>query len=155
MPYWDCVNFKYHVRYWTFLQLQEDGTLNGSQSWGLILLYKNLRFDLTSPERLERGGPCWNWEEWGFEEYKWKGSVLYPWLVRWVCYAGTRDSWPALAALGGPVQKYFFSHRTLFYFLCPHRPASWAGGRAGLPVSYFCVSGHHSQPGVRLAGQYL
>jgi len=37
----------------------------------------------------------------------------------------------SLAALVGPVQI----HRTLFQFLCPHRPASKAGSRAGSPVS--------------------
>jgi hypothetical protein len=41
----------------------------------------------------------------------------------------------ALAALVGPVQNIFFPHLTLFQFLCLHRPASWAGSRAGSPVS--------------------
>jgi hypothetical protein len=41
-----------------------------------------------------------------------------------------------LAALVGPVQtKYYFPHRTLFHFIYPHRPASWAGSHAGSPVS--------------------
>ncbi len=31
--------------------------------------------------------------------------------------------------------KYFFPHRTLFQFMCPHRQALWAGSRAGPPVS--------------------
>jgi hypothetical protein len=52
------------------------------------------------------------------------------------CRAGTRDFCSALAALDGPV-KYFFPRRTLFQFLCPHCPASWAGSRAGSPVSIF------------------
>ncbi len=34
-----------------------------------------------------------------------------------------------------PSTKYFLPQRTLFKFLCPHRPASWAGSRAGSPVS--------------------
>jgi hypothetical protein len=46
------------------------------------------------------------------------------WFVRWACRAGTRYFCPALAALVGPEQKYFFPHRTLFQFLCPHRPTS-------------------------------
>jgi len=33
----------------------------------------------------------------------------------------------------------FFPHRTLFQFLCPYIPATWAGSRAGSPVSS-CVS---------------
>jgi hypothetical protein len=33
-----------------------------------------------------------------------------------------------------PSTKYFYPHRTLFPFLRPHRPASWAGSRAGSPV---------------------
>jgi hypothetical protein len=36
-----------------------------------------------------------------------------------------------------PSTKYFFPHRTQFRFLCPHRPASWAGSRAGSPVSKY------------------
>ncbi len=29
-----------------------------------------------------------------------------------------------------PSTKYLFPYRTLFQFLCPHRPASWTGSRA-------------------------
>ncbi len=36
-----------------------------------------------------------------------------------------------------PSTKYFLLHRTLFEFFCPHRPASWAGSRAGSPVSQY------------------
>jgi hypothetical protein len=36
-----------------------------------------------------------------------------------------------------PSIKYFFPHRTLLKFLCPNRPASWAGSRAGSPVSQY------------------
>jgi len=40
-----------------------------------------------------------------------------------------------LAALDGPVQNISFL--TVHYFKClwTHRPASWAGSRAGSPVS--------------------
>ncbi len=47
------------------------------------------------------------------------------------------DSWstyergPSLAGSSG-----CFPHRKLFQFICPHRPASWAGTTAGSPVSY-------------------
>ncbi len=33
-----------------------------------------------------------------------------------------------------PSTKYSSPHRTLFQFICPHRPASWASSRAGSPV---------------------
>ncbi len=58
-------------------------------------------------------------------------------MVRWACHAGTRDFCSALAALVGLVQNIFFPHRTLFQCLCPHRPASWAGSRAGSPVPQY------------------
>jgi hypothetical protein len=58
-----------------------------------------------------------------------------PSLVRWVSRDGTRDFYPALAALVCPEQNIFFPHRTLFHFMCPQRPATWAGGRDGSPVS--------------------
>ncbi len=37
----------------------------------------------------------------------------------------------------GPSTNYFYPHRTLFHLKvsCPHHPASWAGSRAGSPVS--------------------
>ncbi len=30
-----------------------------------------------------------------------------------------------------PTTKYFFPRHTIIQFLCPHRPTSWAGSRAG------------------------
>jgi hypothetical protein len=33
---------------------------------------------------------------------------VFPWLVRWARSAGTRDFYPALAALVNPVQNIFF-----------------------------------------------
>jgi hypothetical protein len=47
-----------------------------------------------------------------------------------------------LSCLGGsshPSMKYHFTHRTLFTLLVPHRPATWAGSRAGSPAC-LCVS---------------
>jgi hypothetical protein len=59
-----------------------------------------------------------------------------PWLVRWARRAGTRDFF--LSCLGWPSQpSTFFPHRTLFLFMCPHRPATWADRRAGSPISYY------------------
>jgi hypothetical protein len=63
-----------------------------------------------------------------------KGDL--PWLVSWACRAGSRDFCFALAALVGPVQK-IFPRLALFQLLCPHRPASSAGSRAGSPFSYY------------------
>jgi hypothetical protein len=40
-----------------------------------------------------------------------------------------------LAALVSPVQNIFIPHRTLFQLFYPHSPTSWAGSRAGSPVS--------------------
>ncbi len=55
-------------------------------------------------------------------------------FLGWACRAGTRDFCSALAALIGPVQNIFSS--LYVQFICPHRLASWAGSRAGSPVSY-------------------
>jgi hypothetical protein len=61
---------------------------------------------------------------------------VLPWFFRWACRAGTRDFCYALAALIGPVQNIIFLIVTLhIQFLCPHRPATLAGSRAGSPTS--------------------
>ncbi len=55
-----------------------------------------------------------------------------PWSVRWALHAGTRDFCLALAALVGPVKNIFSSsHFSQFQLIFPHRPATWAGSRAG------------------------
>jgi hypothetical protein len=62
----------------------------------------------------------------------WSTNERRPSLVgSLVCRAGTRDF---SAALVSPV-KTFFTRLTFFHFMCPHRPTSWAGSRAGSPVS--------------------
>jgi hypothetical protein len=67
-----------------------------------------------------------------------KGVI--PWLVRWAGRAGTRDFYPAVASLISPVQNMFFLPVYYFMqFMCPRRPATWAGSRAGPPFSE-CVS---------------
>jgi hypothetical protein len=68
---------------------------------------------------------------------------VFPWLVPWTRRADTRDFYPALAALVGPGQN-IFPHRTLFLFMCPHRPATWAGSRAGPPISECVFSMLHT-----------
>jgi hypothetical protein len=40
-----------------------------------------------------------------------------------------------LSCLG--CSKIFFRHRTLFYFMCLHRLATWAGSRAGSLASEY------------------
>jgi hypothetical protein len=51
-----------------------------------------------------------------------------------LCRYSTVDFCSALAALVSPVKIYYVPHRTLFHFIGPHRPATWAGRRAGSPV---------------------
>jgi hypothetical protein len=57
---------------------------------------------------------------------------VLPWLVRWACRASTRDFCPCLGCSSRPSTIYLFPHRTLFHFICPHRPENWAGSRAAL-----------------------
>ncbi len=65
-----------------------------------------------------------------------RGPSLVGSLIRWACRAGTKSFYSALAALDGQVKTFFFTlYCTLFQILCPHCPASWAGSRAGSPVS--------------------
>ncbi len=59
-------------------------------------------------------------------------------MVRWVI----RTVQQILSCLGcssQPSTKYFFPHRTLFPFISPHRPGTWAGSRAGSPLSVCLV----------------
>ncbi len=69
-------------------------------------------------------------EEIGSQGVHMKGFLLR--LFRWACHASTRDFCPASAALVGHEQ-----YRTLFHFICPHRPEGWAVSRAGSLVSYY------------------
>ncbi len=67
-------------------------------------------------------------------------------MVRWARHAGTIDFCPALAVLvcpgcsSLPSTKYYLPHRTLFYFISPHCPATRA--RQSCWVACLCVSGH-------------
>jgi hypothetical protein len=56
-------------------------------------------------------------------------------LVHGARCAGTTDFYPAFAALVSPVQNIIFLTAYFFHFISPHRPATWAGSRAGSPVS--------------------
>ncbi len=62
--------------------------------------------------------------------------------------ADTRDFYPALAILVRQVQNIFFPHRTLFHFMCSHRPANWTGSRTGSPV-LICVSDLEGVAGIQ------
>ncbi len=73
----------------------------------------------------------------GTQSVQMKGVL--PWLVCWARRAGTWDFFSPLEALVSPVQNSFFPHRTLFQFMCPHRPTTWVGSRAGPPICE-CVS---------------
>ncbi len=70
---------------------------------------------------------------------------VLPWLVRLACRAGTIEFYPAfLAALVPPKSTILhFPHRTLFHFYKSRRPATWAGSRAGSPVSVSPVHIQH------------
>jgi hypothetical protein len=61
----------------------------------------------------ESGGPCWllNLSWMGTQRAQMKGVLR--WLVRWACGAGTQDFCPALAALVGPVQNFFYTPYTI------------------------------------------
>jgi hypothetical protein len=59
---------------------------------------------------------------------------VLPWLVRWACRASTRNFLSCLGCSIRPSSKYVFPHCPLFQFICPHRPASWAGSRAGSSI---------------------
>ncbi len=56
-------------------------------------------------------------------------------LVRWACKCRYKRFLFFPGCSSGPSTKYFFPSHPLLQFLCPHRPARWAGSRAGSPVS--------------------
>ncbi len=61
---------------------------------------------------------------------------VLPWLVR----LGSSCQYTRFLSCSGQTStKYSFPRCTLFQILCPHRPATWAGSRAGPPISE-CVS---------------
>ncbi len=57
------------------------------------------------------------------------------WLVHWARRTGRYNRF--LSCLGcshQPSTKYYLPHSTLFQYISPYRPATWAGSRAGSPV---------------------
>jgi hypothetical protein len=96
--------------------------------WRLLPSWLSRYMYTEAPERLERGGGLLTVETEANGDSKSTNER--------VLRAGTSGFCPALAALVGPVQNLFFSlYTTVFRFICPHRLVSWAGSRAGSPVS--------------------
>ncbi len=71
-----------------------------------------------------RGGPCWllklSWM--GTQRAQMKGSL--PWMVNLNLSCRYKRFLLCLGCCSRPHTKYFFPHRTVFQFLCPHRPAA-------------------------------
>jgi hypothetical protein len=106
---------------------------------------------------------------------------VFPWLVHWTCLAGTRDFYPALAALVFLVQNIFSSPYTFSLHLSPSpnkpgRQSCWVawllvcvfGGSlwgdsfrqwctecvSELPVSYQQIDSHSPTPFQRPSADY-
>jgi hypothetical protein len=62
---------------------------------------------------------------------------------------------PALAALVSPVQTIFFLAAHFFHFMCPQRPASWAGNHARSPVFKYVSQIHTFLGGETTSCQYM
>jgi hypothetical protein len=76
---------------------------------------------------------------------------ILPWLVCWARLAGTRDFYPALAALVSTVQHIFsLTFHYFNFYVFPSFPASWAGSRAGPPVSE-CMPAYKKRRGIVFA----
>ncbi len=94
-------------------------------------LSPNFKF-VTTRETREGCGPCW------LLKLRWMGTQwvqmkgVLPRLVRWAWFLF------CLCCSSKPSTKYFFPHRTLFQFLCPHLPESWAGTVLGR-LSLMCL----------------
>jgi hypothetical protein len=81
--------------------------------------------------RETREGPAdWKLRQMGSQRVHLNRILI--WLVRWACPADTRDFVLPWLLQSAPCKQFFF-HRTLFQFICSHRPTSWAGSRAGSP----------------------
>ncbi len=74
----------------------------------------------------------WKWGRRGHKEYKWKGSFLGYFLGLVV---SVQETFILPEPLWLAQYKIIFPHCTLFKVMCPHRPATWSGSRAGPLVS--------------------
>ncbi len=90
------------------------------------------------PERLERGGPYWQLKlRWmGTERVQMKGVL--PWLVRLFVrhVVLVQEVLLRLGCTSRPNTTFIFLTVHYFNAFVSHRPAGWAGSRAGSPVSY-------------------
>ncbi len=89
-----------------------------------------------------------------YREEKWKGSFL-GWSF-WVRHVGTRDFYPALAALVSPVQFFFFFFTVHFFNFCV--PLTQQPGQAVVPgrlYLYVCLRCKLSTDKLTQAGCYL
>jgi hypothetical protein len=96
-------------------------------------------------ERLEMVGPCWllKLSQMGTQRVQMKGVFPLVGLLGSSCRYKR-----LLSCLGCPG---FFPHRTLFQFICPHRPAIWTGSRGGPPVFEYVPPAHPVQRGCGMA----
>ncbi len=78
-------------------------------------------------------------------------GVLH-WLVHCArCAAWYKRFLFCLSCSSQPSTKYIMNpHRTLFHFICPHYPVSWAGSPAASPISEYLslIGTHSSQPSI-------
>jgi hypothetical protein len=65
---------------------------------------------------------------------------ILPWLVRWDRRAGTRECYPALAALVSPVQNIFFLTLHCFNLCVPIAQQPGQEVNRTKPSVYECVS---------------
>ncbi len=136
---------QYFLLYSMYCMMAGDGLLEKFVRWaaytvGGPLPLHGLSFSIfypwLPPERLVRGGPCWLLKlRWlGTQRGQMKGSFL-DWFVGLVVPV-QGFFFLCLGCSSQPSTKTFSSlYSTLFPFFCLHRTASWAGSRAGSPVS--------------------
>jgi hypothetical protein len=106
----------------------------------LIILYFVADILYVVPRETREGWPLLTVETEVNGDSKSANEKGLPWLVHWACREGTRDFCSAVAAL---VRQYkiIFPRRSLFQFLCPHRPASWDRLPCWVACLLVCVSG--------------
>jgi hypothetical protein len=90
------------------------------------------------PEKLEMVGPCWllKLSQMGTQRVQMKGVFPLVGLLGSSCRYKR-----LLSCLGCPG---LFPHRTLYQLICPHRPATWAGTRAGPPFYEYVSPAAHT-----------
>ncbi len=132
-------------------KMYSNHAVNVSQSYKSRILRSSRYFGysvlsiMLIPERPERGSSFWMLKL----SQMWTQRVQMKGVFPLVGLLGSSCRYKRLlSCLGCPV---FFPHRTLFQFICPHRPANWAGSRAGPPVSEYVSPAHTVQRGCGMA----